>query len=81
MLGDGIKRLQPYEEEATRWALKRLVAATDLEAGTVLTAELLRAKRTETGITPNQLSEVVGRCLRRPVSADQAVSWDDLSTE
>jgi N,N'-diacetyllegionaminate synthase len=81
MLGDGRKLAQPCEETATQWALKRLVASGDLAAGERLTADRLVAKRAATGLSPDQLDAVVGRRLRRAVRVDEAITWDDLTTE
>lgn len=81
MLGDGRKKEQPCEEAATHWALKRIVATADLRAGTTLAAEQLTAKRTEGGISPARIGEIVGRTLRRDIHADQAITWEDVAID
>lgn len=77
-LGRPIKQVQPCEKAALNWALKSLVAATDLPPGTVLTAEHLLAKRPGDGISPNQQEIIIGRRLARPVCADAAIGLEDL---
>jgi N,N'-diacetyllegionaminate synthase len=81
MLGDGKKQAQPCEEAATQWALKRLVAATDLAAGARLTPDQIVTKRAATGIAPEHIDEVVGRRLARAVRADEAITWDALAVK
>jgi N-acetylneuraminate synthase len=72
-LGDGIKRAMPAEE-ANRAAIKRsLAAARDLEAGTVLAAEMLIALRPGTGVPPSRLGDVVGRTLVRSLGRGELV--------
>lgn len=72
------KTLQGAEEQAAHWALKSLVAARNLPAGTVLELKDLAAKRPGDGIPPCRIDSVLGRILRRAVAADEALSWDDL---
>ena len=79
-LGTAEKIPQPCEESGMHWALKSLVAARDLAAGTVLDAGMLAAKRPGGGIAPARLGDVIGRRLCRALSADDAVSWDDLQS-
>ena len=81
MLGDGRKQAQPCEEAATQWALKRLVAATDLAAGAELTSDRILTKRAAAGIAPEHIDVVVGRRLSRDVRADEAITWDHLAAE
>jgi N,N'-diacetyllegionaminate synthase len=77
LIGNG-KTLQPCEEAALGWALKRLVAASNLSAGTVLAAEHLVAKRAGKGIGPNQFKKVLGRTLAVDVECDQPILWNSL---
>ena len=57
---------------------KSLAVVRDLEAGTVLTEDLLTQKKPGSGIPPSDLAEVVGRRLKRFVKADRLLRWDDL---
>lgn len=57
---------------------KSLAARSGLDAGTVLTAEHLAAKKPGTGIPARRLPEIVGRRLRRRVEADTLLTEDDL---
>jgi N-acetylneuraminate synthase/sialic acid synthase len=78
-LGDGVKRPLPSEEPALRKMGKMLVAARDLEAGTVLTAGDVVAKSpADGGLPPYELDRLLGRALSRPLRADDAVTLADL---
>lgn len=57
---------------------KSLVARHDLEAGTVLQAHHLAAKKPGTGIPAAKLNDVVGRTLARPMRADEQLQISDL---
>jgi N-acetylneuraminate synthase len=66
--------MQPLRDIFTR----SLVARVDLPAGTVVTAAHLVAKKPGTGMSPDRLTEVVGRRLRRSVDADQLLMPEDV---
>ena len=57
---------------------KSVVACMDLPEGTVLSEEHLAVKKPGTGIPAARWREVVGRRLRRAVSADTLLTEDDL---
>lgn len=79
-LGRVAKVIQPCEQSALNWALKSLVAACDLSAGTTLTQDHLLSKRPGNGIPASRQDELLGRRLRRPIAADEALSFDDLES-
>jgi len=70
--------ISPYAE-MKRIFEKSIVVLESLEAGTVLTAEMLGCKKPGTGIAPSQLSAIVGRRLARPVAADAVLQEGDLA--
>ncbi len=78
MLGHGRIEPAPCEEDGINWALKSLVAARDLGSGHMVATADLIAKRPGDGIPPNRMGEVVGRKLRRSLSADEPLALDDL---
>jgi N-acetylneuraminate synthase len=57
---------------------RSVVAAADLEAGTVLSEANLALKKPAGGLPPGRLAELVGRRLRRPVAADAQLTEDDV---
>jgi N-acetylneuraminate synthase/sialic acid synthase len=76
--GDGQKKV--YESEAapvTKMA-KKLVAARDLPAGHVLTADDIAAKSPGDGLPPYELDRLVGRRLKYPMTAELAFTFELL---
>jgi len=49
-----------------------------LRAGTILTADMLTAKKPAGGIPEGDLARVLGRRLARDASPDRIIHWDDL---
>lgn len=78
-VGRKVKEPQACEIPALEWALKSLVAAADMSAGTVVASEHVRYKRPGTGLSPGRLNEILGRRLARPVGRDAAFSMDDFT--
>jgi N-acetylneuraminate synthase len=58
--------------------MKSIVARRDLPAGTVLRLEDLRTKKPDRGISARRMAEVVGRRLRRAVSAGDFLQQEDI---
>jgi N,N'-diacetyllegionaminate synthase len=65
-------------ESTRRLFTRSVVARSDLEAGHVLTAGDLVAKKPGTGIPAAQLPELVGRRLHRSVERDALLAPEDL---
>ncbi len=57
---------------------KSIAPVRPLSAGTVLTADMLTAKKPGTGIPADQLADLVGRELAVDVSADRLLKLEDL---
>ena len=76
LLGDGIKRIMPCEEE-TLAAMRRSIAArNDLAAGTVLTEAHLTWVRPAGGLPPGGEGVLLGRRLRRNVARGDQLTAD-----
>jgi N-acetylneuraminate synthase len=58
--------------------MKSVVAARDLEKGTIITSDDLTSKKPGTGIPAKDLPTLVGRKLRRAVERDDLLHSDDL---
>ena len=58
---------------------RSMVAVKDFEVGHILREEDVVFKRPGTGIGPDMLEKVVGHQLRRAVTEDELINWDDLS--
>lgn len=77
-LGSPEKRQLPVEAPALRKMAKKIVAARDLSAGHVLTAEDIAIKSPGDGLRPYLIDQVLGRPLLAPLAADGAVQFDNL---
>lgn len=72
-LGSSVKRRTPSENGNAQVVRKSIVAACDIAADEILTAEKLGAKRPGTGISPMRWDEVVGRASRRAYRKDELI--------
>jgi N-acetylneuraminate synthase/sialic acid synthase len=70
-MGDGAKRALPEEMPALRKMGKSLVAARDLPAGTLLTAEHLAIKSPGGGMPPYRLESLIGQMTDRALEEDE----------
>lgn len=77
-LGDGRKRPVPAELDTARAARKSLVAACDIPANAVLTAEMLAIKRPGTGIPPTMREFVIGRSTSTAIISGELLTLDKL---
>jgi sialic acid synthase SpsE len=75
-LGSPRKRQLPDEAEMARLGRRSVVARVRISEGTILTPEMLTAKRPGYGIAPKFLSLLVGRPVRRTIEADEVVTWE-----
>jgi sialic acid synthase SpsE len=78
LLGHGRKEPAPSEQDGQAWALKSVVAARDLAKGLKIEPGDLAAKRPGTGIPANRIEDFFGRTLNKDVTADEALSFEDL---
>jgi len=78
MLGDGIKRPHPVENNTRDVARRSVVSARVLPAGHVLALDDLALRRPGTGIAPDALESLVGRRLLQLVAADVPLQWSML---
>ena len=79
MLGDGVKAPLPEELDTARVARRSVVAAVDIAADVVITADMLMCRRPATGIAPRDLQRVVGTAARMAISAGSVLQWDQLT--
>ena len=77
-LGDGVKRPAPAEMGNREVGRRSLVAAQTIAAGTVITREMLTAKRPATGVQPMYIDLVVRRTAAVPIPAGQLITFDLL---
>ena len=77
-LGTPPKTVPNSCRQSLQWARKSLTAKHDLKAGSVITEDVLIAKRPGTGISPKDLNKVVGKRLKKDVARDCLIRWEDL---
>jgi N,N'-diacetyllegionaminate synthase len=71
---------QPVEGDEMRNAIRRSVTAfVDIPEGQVITADMLAVKRPGDGIQPGDFDSVIGRHAKRDLTADETLSWNDLT--
>ncbi len=66
----------PSEELARKNARRSLVSARDIPKGKVITIEDLTWKRPAHGISPKEISNVVGRRALKSIKEDELLQWD-----
>jgi sialic acid synthase SpsE len=79
-LGDGKKRVQDNEQQASIVQRRALRARHDLTAGKVLTPDDVEAlrPRTKGTIEPFEAEKIVGRTLTAPLKKGEALTWENL---
>lgn len=78
-MGSYERIVSPAEYEQRKKMRRSIIAVRSLMAGTVLTAEVLGAKRPGDGIPVDELNSVIGRRLKRDVEADTLIYHNDLN--
>lgn len=78
LLGDGIKKPTKRELEIMKNVRRSIVAAKDIEKGTVIEKSILAYKRPGTGIKPEFADMIIGKTLKRDISEDEIINWDDI---
>ncbi|MEF2232210.1 MAG: N-acetylneuraminate synthase family protein [Pseudodesulfovibrio sp.] len=79
-MGDGVKRRQECENKPMHKLSKKLVAARDLPAGTVLAPGDIAAKSPSDGVSPIHFDAFVGQVTVRPLRADENLEWECIGS-
>lgn len=79
-LGTGVKQVEENEQETVVLQRRAICARTDLAAGTVLSHERLTVLRPcpSDGLPPYCIDQLIGKQIRRDVSAGAHLRWIDL---
>jgi N-acetylneuraminate synthase len=77
-LGGTERIVLPEEMEQRKKMRRSVIAARDLQAGTILIKEDLSAKRPGTGLPPEKISDLIGKILIRDVGADTLILDSDI---
>lgn len=76
-LGDE-KKVRPREEKIRQWAFRSIVSTRDINAGEVITEDMIWSKRPGTGIPSYKIPEIIGRTAQRDIKYNVLISEDDL---
>jgi N-acetylneuraminate synthase/N,N'-diacetyllegionaminate synthase len=74
-LGSGRKEPVESERETALVARKSLVAVADIPAGTTITAAMLTTRRPGSGISPTDLTRVLGRSSKAAICSETMLEW------
>ncbi len=78
-LGDPEKKAQASEEPVKLGARRSLVAKVKIDSGSVITLDMLTAKRPGIGISATDIQQVAGRKAKVAIPEDQILTWDMVS--
>ena len=78
MRGTGVKEPAESERITRLNNRKSIVLLRSVKAGEPITLEHLAVKRPGMGIPPKFLAELPGRVVRRDMSAEEVLTWEDL---
>lgn len=73
---DNFKRPLACEKDARKYARRSLVLNKSLSVGTVIKESDLMFKRPGTGIPPSEISNVIGRRVKKDTEEDTILTWD-----
>ena len=77
-LGRSEKQLLPTEEKWRQAARKSIVSACDIPEGAMLDASMLTIKRPSDGLHPQELDLLIGRKVRKAITAGHIMAFGDL---
>ncbi|MDF2877902.1 MAG: spore coat polysaccharide biosynthesis protein SpsE [Clostridia bacterium] len=78
LLGDGIKRPTKKEKVIMNDARRSILVSRDLKKGTIIEKDMLTYKRPGYGIKPELAYILIGRELKRDLSKDEVIQWQDI---
>lgn len=82
LVGESDHKQPTLAEQTSRlYARRSIVLAQDIDAGTILTEEMLTTKRPGVGISPLNWDDVIGQRLLRSLEADHILQWRDVVAE
>ena len=77
-LGSGVKKPTQEEEENIKIIGRRVVAKSDIPAGTVITKELLAIKRANSGIETSYLDKILGKAARHSLKKGDGLTLEKV---
>lgn len=80
LCGSGEIHCLESEEKARLNARRSIVANKDLHVGDIITEKSITFKRPGHGISPAEIEKVIGQCVKREISEDSVICWEDLTS-
>lgn len=77
-LGDGEKKPMPSEEQTVVIQRRGIYAVRDIPEETMVTREMVEYLRPAVGLRPPQIGLVIGRSLKRAVTAGEPIKLEDI---
>lgn len=77
-LGSWAKRPVEAEHNTRGIARRSLVAACEIQAGSIISKEMIAMKRPGTGIEPKWIDFIIGRRAKKPLRKDEALTWEAI---
>tara|TARA_A100001011_G_scaffold399643_2_gene509321 strand:+ start:2592 stop:3611 length:1020 start_codon:yes stop_codon:yes gene_type:complete len=78
ILGEEKKKIKNCEKASMSWALKRLVAAKNLNKNMILKIEDLKFKRINSGIEVQNFKKIIGKRIKKNIKQDHPIFIKDL---
>lgn len=76
VLGGGEMGVTPSETRALIGARKSIVASVDIKKGATLTEDMLTLKRPAVGLSPENITKIVGKVVQLDISQDTIIKED-----
>lgn len=75
-LGNGFKKVQNSEEKNIAICRKSLVAARDLNEGTIIAENDIIIKKPGDGVQPIDIQKVIGLSVKHNILEDEVITWE-----
>lgn len=80
-LGSDAKTTNPSEQNTKRIARKKIIAANNIPAGSVLRREHIAFKRNELGLAPSNLEKILNRKTKKLIKKDEPILLESLGDD
>lgn len=74
--GSGQFGMTEIESDVRTSARRSVVASRDIPAGTTLAIDMLTLKRPGTGMTPQEMEKLIGKCTSMEIPRDTMLQWE-----
>jgi sialic acid synthase SpsE len=78
-LGSGIKKPVRQEADTARAVRKSIVAACNIKKGSVLTKEMLVMRRPGTGLSADQMKNIIGKNIKQALKEGELLTQNMFS--